>query len=389
MKSSQSGFSIIELSASIVILGLIISALIGLYTHLEGKYRHVDLVQSIQEANEAIAGFIFSKGRLPCPSVDNNGSENCTIAKGFLPYKALGMPTQIRNSAGLALRYAVYLKTDTMMQDTELDILKDRYRPFIADGSPPVGQEKTLGNLNNLDFCQALNAATAAPDDSTLVHVGNAGSLEHVAYLLLDPGAGDADGDGNSLDEVNAVADLAFDRPNFLATFNNDDRVFVTYFNQLWGKLGCSSVISPAGHAHPNAATSAAIMQQSMADYEKQLILNATVAAADVLAASASLASALAGVATATSASSTALSETLVSKGVTVGIIAIAAVADTAAAAAVVLATAAEAAAIANAAVVAGEATAFAIAMVTRINNLSVSVRTNANAADKAGLFVK
>ncbi len=389
MKSSQRGYSIIELSVSIVILGLIISAILGLYAHLEEKYRHIDLVQSTQEANEAIWGFIFSKGRLPCPSGDNGGFEDCTIAKGFLPYKALGMPAQIRNSTGLALRYAVYLKVDsTIMRDAELDVLKDRYRPFVAEGSPPVGQELILGNTNNLDFCQALDTAAHASDDATLVHVGSGANLEHVAYILLDPGAGDANGNGNSLEGLDATADLAFDRPNRPSNFVDDDRVFVTYFNQLWEKIGCSNVISPAGHAHPNTATSAAIMQQSLADYQKQLDLNAAIAAADILAALASQASAGAGLANATSATLTALSEALISQGATSGLIAAGAAAVVANTAAVAAAGVAVALATANELIVAATAIAV-IPLVNRINSLSATILANAKAADAAGIFVK
>ncbi len=388
MRSSRNGYSIIELSVSIIILGLIISAMVGLYAHLEQKYRHVDLVQAAGEANDAITGFIFSEGRLPCPAADNNGTEDCTIARGFLPYRALGMPSQIRNSAGLALRYAVYLKAGSMMQNTELDVLQDRYRPFIAGGSPPVGQRQTLSNNNTLDFCQALDAAAAAPNVANTVHVGSNTNPEQVAYLLVDPGAGDADGNGNVLDGLNGGSGLAFDRPNHIDNLQDDDRVFVTYFNQLWAALGCSNVISPAGHAHANAATSAAIMQQSLADYKKQLDINAAIAAADVLAATASVASATAGVANADSATSTAISEALIDQGVTSAIIAAGTAAIIANTAAVGAAIAAVGVATANAATVAARAVEV-IPLVDRINSLSNSVLTHAKAADAAGLFVK
>lgn len=97
--------SLVELAVVVVIIGLLLSALLGpLATRVEVRQligeqqRQVDL-------RDALIGFAAANRRLPCPDNDGDGLEDTTVSgpnngpcsggtpdTGFLPYQTLGVP---------------------------------------------------------------------------------------------------------------------------------------------------------------------------------------------------------------------------------------------------------------------------------------------------------
>lgn len=91
----QSGFSLIEISIVLVIVGLLLGGMMmPLSTQME-KSRRNDTRAMIDQAFEAIYGYALMNGRLPCPDTSGNGMENrsggnCTSVNGGLPWASLG-----------------------------------------------------------------------------------------------------------------------------------------------------------------------------------------------------------------------------------------------------------------------------------------------------------
>ena len=176
-------------------------------------------------------------------------------------------------------------------------LIDDLNRLFIARIEPPlVAYSRSLGNQNGLDMCQAIVNARSTAFNNTLLHVSDGANQQNVAYIILDPGHSDSDNNGDLLDGVNADNDLKYQTSNTAATIDYDDYVSPVYFDALWDQLGCVHAESPAGHAHPNVASAASIMLQSITDYKVQLEFakdiadaNVVVGAATVLAGAASI----------------------------------------------------------------------------------------------------
>lgn len=112
MKRAQ-GFSLVELSVVLVIVGLLLG---GLMTPLSVQFeqrRVNDTQRALDEAREALLGFALRNGYLPCPAVSaSNGLEDrsgahCTDGRraGFLPSATLGV--QKADGWGHLLRYSV------------------------------------------------------------------------------------------------------------------------------------------------------------------------------------------------------------------------------------------------------------------------------------------
>ena len=388
----QSGFSLIELSIAIVVLGVLTGIFATLHIHNQRQEDQVGFQKLTDDAEQAVLGFIFANSRLPCPSSSSAGIEDCSLQVGYFPYKSVGMLQGALNSAGLPLRYALYSKAGLLEGNIELGKVIDRFRPFMADvwtGSPPLAQLQTVGNVNSLDICQAVQAGYLSAPSSSYLATGSGAAAQPVAYLLFSAGTRDANGDGTLLDGANTANGLAFESLRTNGSMLNDDKLKAVHFNQLWEQLGCNGVISATGHAHPNAVTTAVIMQQALADYKVQLDIAADIARADIASAAAAVAGAAAGVAAAVATPAIATAESLTPPVYTgAGIVAI-----PASAGAVALATAG--------AVSAGLTTALAIfnkinadelledvePLITQINALAATTRTNALAADAAGLY--
>ncbi|HBX37189.1 MAG TPA: hypothetical protein DEG76_07870, partial [Pseudohongiella sp.] len=291
IQSRQKGYSLLELAVVIVVAGVLLTAGAGLYVQRAEQARDVSHQALVAVAENAIQGFLFARARLPCPSTGSNGVENCQATMGELPYRSLGLAEPPLNTAGQPLRYAVYSQASvTSTQDAALTVLKDRLHPFFAASTPAVASAQALGNQNGLDFCQALVIAAGKAPSTRHLNVGqNDSNYVNVAYLLVNPGTRDSDGDGNLLDGLNsAMSDTSprAEYPDRPADADYDDQVHAVYFSQLSQQMGCVNAMTP-GAAHANALSAAAVMQQAMIEYREQLELIAFLAGADIAVATA------------------------------------------------------------------------------------------------------
>jgi len=108
---SQKGFSLIEISIVLVILGLITGGIMGpLSAQIESSRRN-ETKQSLNKALESLYGFALANGHLPCPDTSGDGMENrnaanqCIAAMGSLPWVTLSVRAD--DAWGRALSYRV------------------------------------------------------------------------------------------------------------------------------------------------------------------------------------------------------------------------------------------------------------------------------------------
>lgn len=105
---SQSGFSLIELSIVLLVLGLILTSTITGLSDLVWRARNAQAKKDLSLAKEALIGYVISKGRLPCADTDgfegnvnvpaspgepdDDGSGGCdNNGWGYLPWAELGV----------------------------------------------------------------------------------------------------------------------------------------------------------------------------------------------------------------------------------------------------------------------------------------------------------
>lgn len=328
----QRGFSLVELAAVLMVLGLVTLALVQFLGTAAQERREVVSRDLLQRADDALLTYAMINSRLPCPASDDSGVADCGSGQvGRLPYKEIGLP----DARARLIRYGVLRRPDSPTRDADLGDDKDRFYPMNVFGD--TGTLYPLGNPNGLDLCWALRNAQLAPDDDDYLHVTSADTasgIAHVAYALALPRGGDLFG-GEQVDD-----DPSFDSPRRPDSPDFHDHVIAVGLDQMWSRMHCGDNLSAAGFAHFRAAATIQLMLKSLKDYQQQLAVTRKMAEANVLNAGAAVASGAAGVAEGAGGVADTVSEGLASSGVVTYRVALGAV-TTAAAVAVTIGAAA------------------------------------------------
>ena len=234
--AAQGGFSLLELSIVLVVIGIIVSIGATIYPNIVQTTNRQKDQAILKRAEDALVGFVVANNRMPCPDTGTDGSEDytgdrCDSAVGNLPYVDLGLSDD-RDSYHRHLRYGLYINST---DNADLG-----YR-----------QISSLAH-----FCQILdNAQTAAATTNTpYVYVEDyAGTpnTQNQAYVLVAGGMHDVDGAGEIFDGYNEGTDTKFEYPattglTYGGTTTNgwayDDQVYAGSFSALSGKLNCGAV---------------------------------------------------------------------------------------------------------------------------------------------------
>jgi prepilin-type N-terminal cleavage/methylation domain-containing protein len=212
------GFTLIEMAVVVGVIVLLLSSiLVPLATQVEER-RIADTRRMLDDAREALIGFVVANGRLPCPaSTSSNGNEhfagpnNCNnYYNGFLPAATLGLtPTDAQGFLidpwGNRIRYAVTAWVGTCLATP----------PFITP--------------NGISACFVAGAFASSPDLLQVCSTGGGvggpppvcapGSvLTRIAPAVVYSTGPNALSGGTSTDEA--------ENPN--ANSANNDRLFVS-----------------------------------------------------------------------------------------------------------------------------------------------------------------
>jgi len=102
------GFTLIEMSVVLVIIGLLIGSFLTPLSQQVDQLKIESTEKHLEEIKSALLGFAIINGYLPCPDTDNDGSENATCnAEGDLPWADLGLNEGRRDEWGQPFRYRV------------------------------------------------------------------------------------------------------------------------------------------------------------------------------------------------------------------------------------------------------------------------------------------
>jgi prepilin-type N-terminal cleavage/methylation domain-containing protein len=107
----ERGFSLVELSIVLVIVGLLIGGLLTPLSVQVEQRRISDTQRELEETKEALLGFAIRNGYLPCPAISaTNGIEHrlgsaCVKRSGYIPWATLGVSRL--DAWGRIYRYSV------------------------------------------------------------------------------------------------------------------------------------------------------------------------------------------------------------------------------------------------------------------------------------------
>jgi len=121
LKNYYSGFTLIEIAVVLVIIGIILSGVVGTFTSTMDNSRIRQTQQLLDEVKEALLGFSMINDRLPCPVLaastdgeeDPLGGGTCSGQHGFVPTKDLGLKGKVSDKNilldawGNPIRYSI------------------------------------------------------------------------------------------------------------------------------------------------------------------------------------------------------------------------------------------------------------------------------------------
>lgn len=359
-KRVNQGYTLIELSIALTVLGLMMVVLFRFGMMSAQRVTQIEQPSLLNAADQALVGFAAANHRLPCPDFNNDGYEDvittknlqsaddyrgrCGLTdlvhggpfidtltnlailpfKGNLPFATLGLARADMRQ----VQFGVFLKKSLDPEsDISLNLNNDRLYPFLPSAIPSAAKfpviavNSRLGNKNGIDFCNALRLGGALPRDAStdltslyilkppVAQEMPTVPLKNVAYALSisDP-MSDRQRNGNSNGS-------AFASPSQVTSSSYKDTVIAVDFSQLFNRLSCASVMTTASHAHPNLALSGAIITGSVYDYKVQLDLQLEQAELGILSAAVGVAGATGDIASALSEVSTGIAETIATFG--------------------------------------------------------------------------
>lgn len=234
----QQGFSLLELAVVMTIIGFIAMLVPRLVDDVARMQSSVKSEAPHEVAHAALLGFVLANHRLPCPDPDGDGVEDCgdPARRGGLPHRSLGLPGPLFNASGYPYVYMVHRGAGH-----DLTALSADFAPALPETNP------TTAVKNGLDFCQSLRLLG---ESATLPAAGepSAGGVG-VPFALVDPGAGDADRDGDHFDRSNVGSSLALESPDRPKSDDYDDTVHSVSHAVLLGQLDCPRIIAAASGA--------------------------------------------------------------------------------------------------------------------------------------------
>jgi prepilin-type N-terminal cleavage/methylation domain-containing protein len=247
-KVSSKGFSLLEATIALVVIGVISMATIKVYDSASYYKNQAWAGSWLVESPEALVQFAQMNYRLACPDIDLDGFEDCgsSSTAGSVPFYTLGMQvsSQIADAAvgHQNLIYGVY-RDD--VHDADLTELKERTGDSLGDAGFESLEDfkKALSNASlqsitiNQPYISGDDITTGAEDCSVNPPVANG------AFWLASSGGQDGNGDGNPFDGVNTylkhdgTGTLCFSAPTKQQNTVYNDRVSGLAFSELLGLL--------------------------------------------------------------------------------------------------------------------------------------------------------
>jgi prepilin-type N-terminal cleavage/methylation domain-containing protein len=170
----HTGFSLIEMAVVLVLVGLVLTSVLGLVSGQQGVAELRTTRQYLSDAREALVGYALSRpgtlAFLPCPDTNGDGLEEarvvnaCPQQEGWLPFATLGL--------------------------TRTDAWSSRVR-YRVDARFSTGTGMTLAATANLRVCTAPACATvlAAGIPVVLVSHGKNAAGARGDTFVLSPAA--------------------------------------------------------------------------------------------------------------------------------------------------------------------------------------------------------
>ncbi len=183
MKISQRGFSLVEISLVMLIIGLLMAGTITMVNVQRENLLYKDSQQINAQIKQALLSFVWVNKYLPCPDTDTKGSDNygyenraangtCLASVGTVPFLNIGLwQANVRDAFNGKIRYAVN-KSVTNLSKMQNPNHSASYfcnascssivLPKFTLKTPPVSSDSGLGNYNICSSTEMLSCTNSS-----------------------------------------------------------------------------------------------------------------------------------------------------------------------------------------------------------------------------------
>jgi prepilin-type N-terminal cleavage/methylation domain-containing protein len=247
-RAYQKGFSLVELSIVILIMGLLLSAVMMPMSVQRDNAKLRESDQLLRTARSAIGGFLLVNGFLPCPATPASGGLSvaaggtCALQHGFLPATTLSLDGQrnldnlLLDPWGSPLRYSVSASDvdangawDFVTAGEMQNIGMAGLRPELTVCSTSVGSTAT--------DCAGVNVTLTRQAPLVIYSLGKDWSSFSSADQVENVGAVVGGGPSGSRYRVAVNSVFVVRGGSTLSGSEFDDRVLWMAANRLYGKL--------------------------------------------------------------------------------------------------------------------------------------------------------
>lgn len=149
-KRDDTGFSLLELSLVLVVLGVLLGGLMRPLLSNREQLMQRRAEQQLTEARESLLGFAGRHGHLPCPATESSGGASaeggtgCSDYRGYLPVVELGLSGNLDGRGLLLDPWSKPVRYSLSASDSDADGEADF---AVAGGMQKAGLSRLAGDL--------------------------------------------------------------------------------------------------------------------------------------------------------------------------------------------------------------------------------------------------
>lgn len=185
----ETGFSLVELSIVLLIVGLLLSGLIGSAASFIQHANSREADKQLNLIRESLIGFLVENGRLPCADSDGDGWENgpdpCDNWGGF-PFAQLGVPKIDPWGGGYRYRVSTVFAGLTL-PDSQASFTLDTDGNIEIRESPDCAGSTVAINMAAIVISEGANRGNGSADEDENIDDNNC--FMQKAYSKV-PGSG-------------------------------------------------------------------------------------------------------------------------------------------------------------------------------------------------------
>lgn len=174
-KTTQFGFTLVEMAIVLVIVALLIGGVLAPLSTQKEQERRKENQQLLEQARDALMGYASVNGHLPCPDITDDGIEDNTgacnpatatgIHPGRIPWATLGVDADLDPwGEGHFVRYVVhgaYVRNDLALETTSATTPLGVFATNCGTATTPIAQ-----NVPAVIWTSAKNFYDRAPTSS-------------------------------------------------------------------------------------------------------------------------------------------------------------------------------------------------------------------------------